>query len=276
LDKYIELNIYSPANGQFALLGQDITFRKKAEEDIKIKNIELAELNASKDKFFSIIAHDLRSPFNGFLGLTKLMAEETKDFTLRELQDLSQKMQNSANNLYKLLENLLEWSRIQRGHTEFKPVKTKLGNIIRQCIEIESEYAKNKNIELIYNNSKSFEANIDIPMMETVLRNLVSNSIKFTERGGKVEIGMYMMPEGVEPSAICIYVKDNGIGMEKNRLEKLFKLDQNVTRPGTEKEHSTGLGLLLCKEFITKHGGKIWAESEENKGSTFYFTLPAE
>ncbi len=279
LDKYLELSIYSPEHNQIALLGHDITYRKKAEVDIKNKNIELAELNASKDKFFSIIAHDLRSPFNGFLGLTRLMAEETSDFTLIELQEISQKMQSSANNLYKLLENLLEWSRIQRGLTEFKPQVCQLNDIIKQNIEIERDFAKQKSIEIILNIVNTYEAKIDISMIDTVLRNLITNAIKFTPRGGKIEIGVSsdeLHLEGGAHLATCIYIKDNGIGMNADTLEKLFKIDENVTRPGTEKEPSTGLGLLLCKEFVEKHGGRIWAESEEGKGSTFYLTLPKD
>ncbi len=247
---------------------QDITERKLAEEEIQNRNLELAELNASKDKFFSIIAHDLRSPFNGFLGLTKLMAEETSDFTLKELQEISKKMQNSANNLYKLLENLLEWSRIQRGMTKFKPQLCKLDDIIKQNVEMELEYANQKNIEILINISGSYEAKADISMLDSVLRNMISNSIKFTPRGGKIEIGI------ISSSDNCVYIKDNGIGMDPEILGNLFKLDQNVSRPGTEKEPSTGLGLLLCKDFVEKHSGRIWAESEEGKGSTFYFTLP--
>ena len=116
-------------------------------------------------------------------------------------------------------------------------------------------------------------------MIDTVLRNLITNAIKFTQRGGKIEIGASsdgLHLEGGAHPATCIYIKDNGIGMNADTLEKLFKIDQNVTRPGTEKEPSTGLGLLLCKEFVEKHGGRIWAESEEGKGSTFYFTLPKD
>ncbi len=256
---------------------QDITERKQAEDEIKQRNLELAELNASKDKFFSIIAHDLRSPFNGFLGLTKLMAEETYDFTLKELKEISQKMQNSANNLYKLLENLLEWSKIQRNLTEFKPQVCQLDDIIKQNIEIEKEFAQQKNIKINFNITSSFKIYIDIPMIDTVLRNLITNAIKFTRRGGTIDIGTLtdgvQLGSGTHP-ATCVYIKDNGIGMNADTLEKLFKIDENVTRPGTEKELSTGLGLLLCKEFVEKHGGKIWAESVEGKGSTFYFSLP--
>ncbi len=243
--------------------------RKRGEAEIQKMNTELTELNASKDKFFSIISHDLRSPFNGFIGLTKIMADETSDFTLKELQEISKKMQISAGNLYTLLENLLEWARIQRNLTEFNPVVCDMYDVIKQNNELEYDTAQQKDIEIVLKISSSYKAKIDKKMIDTVLRNLITNAIKFTPRGGKIEIGKVK-----KSSDVCIFVKDNGIGMNTDTLEKLFKIDENVTRPGTEKEPSTGLGLLLCKEFVEKHGGKIWAESQEGKGSTFYFSLP--
>jgi PAS domain S-box-containing protein len=257
-------------------ISRNITDRKLAEIEIQMQNVALAELNASKDKFFSIIAHDLKSPFNGFLGLTKMMAENVSDFSLKELQDISKSMQTSASNLYNLLENLLEWSRMQRRQTQFNPKLYNLYSILKNNIAVVSEFAKQKEIELNTNVPEGFQITADEQMLNTVLRNLISNSIKFTSRGGKVEIGAMIQPyEGFKPSegSIVIYVKDNGIGMSADTISKLFKLDLNVSRPGTNNEKGTGLGLILCKDFIEKHGGKIWVESEVGKGSTFYFTL---
>jgi PAS domain S-box-containing protein len=253
----------------------DITEQKRADAVIQRKNIELGEINASKDKFFSIIAHDLLSPLNGFLGLTKLMADDTHSFTMRELQEISSNMQSSASNLNDLLRNLLEWARMQRGVTEFNLESIMISFVIKQNIEILSEFARQKNIELIQNIDDSVIVHADIPMLNTVLRNLISNAIKFTNQGGKVEIGIIESSDDLKLSKDYteIYVRDNGIGMNEKILDNLFKLDQNVSRPGTKGELSTGLGLLLCKEFVEKHGGKIWAESEEGKGSTFHFTL---
>jgi PAS domain S-box-containing protein len=249
---------------------RNIEERKKAEMQIQQKNVELEELNATKDKFFSIIAHDLKTPFSGFLGLTKIMAEKVQDIPKDEMQDFAVNMQKSANNLYQLLENLLEWSRMQRGTKPFNPQYCDLGLILKQNIDLLSDFAKQKSIKIENKLTTNSEAFADIPMLYTVLRNLLSNAIKFTKKEGKVEIGV----EDTNDKNIIIWIKDNGIGMNPVMLQKLFRIDQKITRPGTEGESSTGLGLLLSKEFIEKHGGKIWAESEQGIGSTFYFTLP--
>jgi PAS domain S-box-containing protein len=254
----------------------DITDRKCAEMEIQMQNVALAELNASKDKFFSIIAHDLRSPFNGFLGLTRMLAENVSDFSLKELQDISKSMKKSADNLYELLGNLLEWSRMQRGLIKFNPVKIMLPIIVKQNFEMQEEIANSKKILLLNHISENLSVTADIAMLNTVLRNLISNAIKFTPKGGIIEIGTVVQPsEGFKPSegSVAIYIKDSGIGMSADTISKLFKLDENVSQKGTEGEPSTGLGLILCKEFIEKHGGKIWVESEIGKGSTFYFSL---
>jgi PAS domain S-box-containing protein len=261
----------------FYVLVSDITEFKQSQFKLENLNKELQELNATKDKFFSIIAHDLRSPFSGFLGLTKMMSEEMESLSMREMQEFSKNMQDSAVNLFALLENLLQWSRMQRCVTQFNPEMCMLTYLVKQNIDIVNEFAKQKNIQLLYNIPDNFQLTADIPMLNTVLRNLISNAIKFTRKGGLIEIGAMIQPsEGLKPSegSDVIYIKDSGIGMNEEIINKLFKIDQKVSRPGTEGESSTGLGLLLCKEFIEKHGGKIWVESEEGKGSTFYFSLP--
>ena len=253
---------------------------EESQTELKKSNTLLLEINSEKDKFFSIIAHDLKSPFIGFLGLTKIMAEQIQDISIKEIYEFSKKMRDSADNLYKLLNNLLEWSRMKRGVTEFNPEMCILPYLIKQNIDIVTEFAKQKNIEIKNNIPEDFSVTADVPMLNTVIRNLISNAIKFTPRGGKIEIGATDEPsEGFKPSEgsesnYVIYVKDNGIGMSSDIIDKIFKIDAKVTRPGTEGESSTGLGLLLCKEFIEKHGGRIWVESEVGKGSTFYFILP--
>jgi PAS domain S-box-containing protein len=248
----------------------DITKVKEAEFQLKKYTDELIEVNASKDKFFSIIAHDLRSPFNGFLGLTKMMAEDIEHLSMKEVQEFSSLMQKNADNLFKLLENLLEWARMQRGVTEFNPENCLLTLFVNQILDVQSEVAKAKEIELVSHIPEDAAVTVDIPMFNTILRNLISNAIKFTPRGGNIEIGVLVQPS----EGLVIYVKDSGIGMNEDTISKLFKLDEKVSRPGTEGEASTGLGLLLCKEFVEKHGGKIWVESEVDKGSKFYFSLP--
>lgn len=245
---------------------------KKAESDLRISETKLKRINSEKDKFFSIIAHDLKTPFNGFLGLTKILSEEINNLTLMDMQDLGKSLQESATNLYKLLENLLEWSRIQRGVTQFNPEQCIITYIVSQNIQILTDNARLKNIEFINNISESALVIADIPMLNTVFRNLMSNALKFTKPGGSIIIGVD--ENYADNNYVCIYVKDNGIGMHNDILNKLFKIDQKVSREGTNGESSTGLGLLLCKDFIEKNNGNIWVESTEFKGSTFFFTLP--
>jgi len=255
----------------------DITDRKKTEAEIQMKNVELAELNAQKDKFFSIIAHDLRSPFSGLLGLTQIMSEDVEELTKTEISEIAKEIRFSTNNLYKLLENLLEWSRIQRGGIEYNPVLTQLTAIIKNNINVQLSNAELKEIKLKYDATDEIFTFADIDMLNAIFRNLISNAIKFTNRGGEVQIGALIISSiGEEPldSFVQVFVKDNGIGMDSITIKRLFMIEHKVSQPGTENEPSTGLGLLLCKEFVERHGGRIWVESELSKGSTFYFTLP--
>jgi PAS domain S-box-containing protein len=250
-------------------MAQDITERKKYEEKINSQNAELYALNASKDKFFSIIAHDLRSPFTGFLGLTQFMSEQLDTMTIEEIKDFNNKMLNSANRLFSLLDNLLTWSRVQRGVIDFHEEDLILSHLINKNLEDLSEIYIQKKITINVQVSDSIYVWADDSMINSVFRNLISNAIKFTRKGGKVNI----RAEEKE-NTILIAIQDSGIGMSPEMLDKLFKIDEKISRPGTEGESSTGLGLLLCKDFIEKHNGKIWVESVVEKGSTFYFTLP--
>ena len=242
-------------------------------EELTEAKLILAQINAEKDKFFSLLAHDLRSPFGGFVSLTGMMTDHLDGMEMKDIKLSIQAMFNSATNSFKLLENLLSWSLVQGGLSNFDPKPHNFLSIIRQDLIIELEMAKQKDIELNISIPEEIEIIADYQMMNTILRNLILNAIKFTRRGGEIELGMVKPTADAEISADCFYVKDNGIGMDADRLGKLFKPGEKVKRPGTEKELSTGLGLLLCKEFIVKHGGKIWAESEVDKGTTFYFTL---
>jgi len=234
------------------------------------KNEELQITNSEKDKFFSIIAHDLRSPFNAFLGFTRIMTEELSTTSLEEIQIMLASMRKSAVNLYNLLENLLEWSMMQRGLTSFNPISIPLVTKINEIVELILGSAQKKEIEIDLNIPPDLSVSADIHMIDTVIRNLVSNAVKFTSKGGRVTITARITID----NEIEIAVRDNGIGMNKTMLDNLFRLDINTNRVGTEGESSTGMGLILCKDFVEKNGGKIWVESEVNKGSTFYFTLP--
>jgi signal transduction histidine kinase len=251
---------------------RDITERKKTESEIKHKNEQLEQLNSEKDKFFSIIAHDLRGPFNGFLGLTQIMAEQFKSLTLSELQEISMGMNKSANNLYNLLNNLLEWSRMQRGSTNFEPTNIPLLPFATSSLSTVMEPATKKRIGISIDIDENLHVLADENMLASTIRNLASNAVKFTPTGGKVSLSAKTTADGY----IELSVHDTGIGMDAETLNNMFKLDVSISRKGTDDEPSTGLGLLLCKDFIEKHGGRIWAESEEGKGSTFYFTLPSK
>jgi PAS domain S-box-containing protein len=251
-------------------VSRDISERKLGESEIKLKNEELHKLNAEKDKFFSIIAHDLRSPFSGFLGLTELMAEGLPRMTLDEIQKLAFLMRNSAANLFRLLGNLLEWSRMQRGLTSFIPATFLLMPKITESMVLVLESARNKEIEIDFDIPDDFSVIADGNMLDSIFRNLVSNAVKFTPKQGRITVSAMSIPD----NGVAISIKDSGIGMNKKMIDHLFLLDVNKNRKGTEGEYSTGLGLIICKDFIEKHGGRLWVESEVGKGSTFHFSLP--
>jgi PAS domain S-box-containing protein len=250
-------------------VSRDITERKDAENKIKEIAKDLGKLNAEKDKFFSIIAHDLRSPFNGFLGLTELMVEQLSTLTKQEIYTISLSLKNSATKLFCLLENLLQWSRMQQGLIPFHPETLQLLPIVKGSLSIIIESARIKNIEITYDIPDELTISGDINMLLSVLRNLASNALKFTPSGGIINISAI-----TSGSTIEISVKDSGIGMSSEIVKDLFRIDAKNNRPGTEGEPSSGLGLLLCKDFIEKHKGEIRVVSEVGKGSTFYFTIP--
>ncbi|TAL72840.1 MAG: PAS domain-containing sensor histidine kinase, partial [Bacteroidetes bacterium] len=251
---------------------RDITKRKLEEEEIKLRNEQLQNINDEKDKFFSIIAHDLRSPFNNFLGLTQMMTEELNSLSYPEIQKIAESMRKSATNLYTLLGNLLEWSKMQRGMTDFKTEKFRLPDQLKNCVELISAPAGKKDIVINFDVQDNLEITADKHMFDTVIRNLVSNAIKFTPHWGTITVSASPANE----NSIAIKINDTGIGMNSDMVNKLFRLNADISRKGTDGEPSTGLGLLLCKEFIEKHGGNIWVESEAGKGSTFSFTIPGK
>jgi signal transduction histidine kinase len=251
-------------------LCREITSRKQAEAEINSKNLELVKINAEKDKFFSIIAHDLRSPFNAFLGFTRMMAENLNELSLDDIKKIAVVMSNSATNLYNLLENLLEWSQLQRGLIKFKPVSFLLLPRVSECILSIIEPADKKGLEISYDIPDTISVFADANMFASIIRNLVSNSVKFTPKSGKIMIRAKISNN----NSVEISISDTGIGMKKELIRGLFHLDEKTNRKGTEGEPSTGLGLIICKDFIEKHGGTIWVESEEGKGSNFHFILP--
>ena len=250
---------------------EEVSARVSTHLEICWQKRELKRLNSEKDKFFSIIAHDLRSPLAGLMTLAEIMADESKSFSPDLKKEMMQDLSNTARNTYNLLTNLLEWSRMQRGYIEYNPQIIELKDLIAENFSIATDLASNKSIALINDIPDEVGVFADFNMLQTIMRNLTSNAIKFTPKNGNVTISV----SPAENKSVVITVKDTGIGMNPNLLENLFQMGENIRRQGTDGEPSTGLGLILCKEFIEKHGGKIWAESEVNKGSVFYFTLPA-
>jgi len=248
---------------------RDITERKKSEEEIRRVNTELRNAIAEKDKFFSIIAHDLKSPISGFLSLTKILVENFEELTLKDVNASLKALHKSSLRVYSLLENLLEWAKMQQGMLTCSRSPVLLKEVIKSSIDLKHSIAEQKEITVRDDIPDDLIADIDPPMISTVLRNILSNALKFSNRGGRVLVTAQQSGE-----MITVAVQDEGVGMDQHALSMLFSLDSKITRPGTEGEVSTGLGLILCKEFVEKHGGKIWAESCPGEGTTFYFTLP--
>jgi CheY-like chemotaxis protein len=231
---------------------------------------ELHKLNSEKDKFLSIIAHDLRGPMSGIMQITELLAARKQRLSEDEVIEMTDNLCQSARNTFNLLENLLEWSGMERGFYDFNPESIGLQEIVSGCLDIVAGQAKEKSIELVAEIADDPNVTADKYMLQSVIRNLLSNGIKFTENGGKITISA----KTVENSQVLVSVKDSGIGMTDDIRNKLFRIDANTKRPGTQGERSTGLGLLLCKDFVEKQGGILSVESEQKVGSVFSFTLP--
>ena len=252
-------------------IARDITERKHIEEQLKAYADELKELNATKDKFFSIIAHDLKGPFNAILGFSELLAESYYDFSEVEKKNFIQNIKIASDSTYKLLENLLDWSRLQTGKINPTPEMIDLSLLSMENISVLKSMADNKRIKLYSSIQYNTTAFADANMVRTILRNLVSNAIKFTRSGGEVNISATGYNAMVE---ICVW--DNGVGISAHRQGMLFRIDEKLSTKGTANETGTGLGLLLCKEMIERQGGHIWVESKIGQGSKFYYTLPVE
>ncbi|MBS4058396.1 MAG: PAS domain S-box protein [Bacteroidales bacterium] len=254
----------------------DITERKKIELQLARQSEELRELNTTKDKFFSIIAHDLRSPFNAILGLSGMLTADFDDYDRKSIHETVLEIDQASKKAFTLLENLLEWARSQTGKIEYRPVAFDLVELIDLTVSSAQTPANNKQIELSADVPKFMSVVADKNMVYTILRNLISNAIKFTPEHGKVTVKAKK-----SDSEVLISVSDTGVGISNENLSKLFKIDKTFTSPGTNNEKGTGLGLVLCKEFVEKHHGNIWvdsvlhdAEKGITGGSTFNFSIP--
>ena len=249
---------------------RDITERKEAEQVIKQKNEELQKLNATKDKFFSIIAHDLKSPFNSIMGFSELLIEQVGEKNYTGVEKYCKIILNSSNRAMDLLMNLMDWSRSQTGRMEFSPEYFEIVDFLGEVLMMFEDIASQKSVIIVKDMPFKVAVFADRAMINTVIRNLISNAIKFTRPGGQI-----IITATEKHNEILVSVKDNGVGIPRDMIGRLFRIDENYTTSGTNNERGTGLGLILCKEFIEKHCGKIWVESVENKGSVFAFTLPS-
>jgi signal transduction histidine kinase len=233
------------------------------------QNEELRELNSTKDKFFSIIGHDLKSPLNSLTSFSQLLINHTASLTEEEIRTIARDLDKSLKNLYELLENLLGWAGSQTGRLEFLPENFNVSKVIRENIRLLSKAAMNKKIKLELIADETLEVYADINSIRTVIRNLLSNAIKFTHETGVISIYVDEWKDSIE-----IGIHDTGVGMTKEVMEKIFDISAKHTTLGTNKEKGTGLGLILCREFIERNQGKLNVESEPGHGSTFKFTLP--
>ena len=235
---------------------------KKNQDDLK-------DLYSTRNKFFSIISHDLRSPFNAILGFSDILAEEWDELSDSERRNFLHNIRNTAHVTFDLLERLLEWSRIQTGKMKFSPVRLELDKLIAETLKLLTPTADRKLIRLILEVSQEKYVWADKDAVLLVLRNLVSNAIKFTLHGGNIRVSTLQVKEQV-----VVTVSDTGVGISPENVKKLFKFEEQLKTEGTDHEKGTGLGLVLCREIVEKSGGRVWADSTEGEGSRFSFTLP--
>ncbi len=241
---------------------------------IETQNADLIKLNKDKDKFLSIIAHDMKSPFSSLLGIAEVVVKDYENLSDSEVFEYVSSLYESLISQYKFLEELLEWGRFQRGVLEFNPKEFNIIVDITDSIGLLRGNAAAKKIALEIDVDEDLTACYDSNMVYTILRNLVSNAIKFTPEGGKITIAA--LPDPDSKDLILVSVSDTGVGMPQSDIDKLFRIDSVFTRIGTNNEKGTGLGLILCKEFVDRHGGRIWVESAPGAGTKFSFTLPVK
>ena len=250
---------------------RDITAQKEVEKALKESKKHLQELNVTKDKFFSIISHDLRSPFNAIIGFSEVLYNETEDFSKAEIKGMAESIYKTSRETYNLLNNLLEWSGTQTGRINFDPANIRIYDIVIGAVNLLSDTAKKKSITILIDMPEQIQVFADINMITTVIRNLLSNAIKFTYKKGSIKISAQDTGKSVE-----ITITDTGVGIKKKDIKKLFRIDADFSNSGTANEKGTGLGLVICKEFITMNKGDIRVESAIGKGSRFIVSFPKE
>lgn len=269
LEAFGNNQLQNPAIRAVVLNVRDITERKRAEKALKESEARLSELIATKDRFFSIIGHDLKNPFSGILGFSELLIDQLQTKEYDDALEFAQMIQHSSKRVMDLLNNLLAWAQSETGNTKYDPEYVELHTTVGDVLDLLEDSAHQKSITLTNQIPADTFIYADKPMINLVLRNLVTNGIKFTQPGGKVDI-----KSEKNESKISISVTDNGVGISKENIKDLFNVDKRHSSKGTYNETGTGLGLLLCKDFVEVHGGKIWVESELDRGSKFIFTIP--
>jgi PAS domain S-box-containing protein len=247
----------------------DIHATKEAEAKTREKEQQLLDTNKAKDKFFSIIAHDLKSPFNAIVGLSDLLNHEYESFSDEEKKEFIKSIYGASDNAFQLLQNLLQWSRSQNGRIEFEPKQLELNVIVDEVIQINQPMAARKEITIRKEIPEKTNLEADRNMLSLVIHNLLSNALKFTYRNRNVSL-----KANVQGNNLLFYVIDQGMGIPEENKDRLFDIDSDYKTRGTEKEKGTGLGLTLCKEFVNRHHGDIWVESKEDQGSLFGFRIP--
>jgi len=259
--------------GYFSIVA-DISELKIREHKIKEQNDALAELNATKDKFFSIIAHDLINPFTSLLGFSEILFKEYDEYDEPTRKKFIKAMYESSENTYKLLANLLAWSRSQSGRIEFNPLLVNIKTLVDENLHLISQHAMEKKIDVKSTIQKDLFLNTDRDLINMVIRNLLTNALKFTPPEGEVTVLGKVVSDDLLNKWVEVSVMDTGVGISPENIDKLFKIDKQYSTRGTNGESGTGLGLVLCKEFIEKCGGKIWVESQVQKGSVFKILIP--
>lgn len=251
---------------------EDITEKKKAEEKLKKSEEKYRELSKTKDRFFSIISHDLKSPILGFMRITESFVKNFHTIRIFEMSDMLKSINESSTVLYKMLNNLLIWSEFNQDKIQYSPEESNLTKIVDETLSLMKTEIKQKEIKCSNEMPANFIAYSDSNMTSIIFRNLLSNAVKFTDKKGNIEINISVNSENFAQ----IEISDNGKGIPEVQISKLFELDKYHSQTGTEGEKGSGIGLILCKEFVEKQGGKIWVESQEGEGSTFFFTLPLQ
>jgi len=262
-------SIFSPLNQNLKEIAWENNKLKEMLLLTQNENIKLKELNKSKNGLISIISHDLKNPFGALLNMSEFLAADFNDMEKEEVCDFAQTINISAKILYKFFNDLLEWSKLQSGLVTVNPVEIELSPAVNEIVTLLNIIAVPKGITLINKTTPQLKLSADLNMLSSILNNLITNAIKFTKTGDTVVI------ESEEVNGfVRITVKDTGIGINKNILEKIFSIDKHITNSGTENEIGSGLGLVITKDLIARQGGSLWVESVEGEGTTFYFTLP--